>query len=154
VIAIFPADRLEPAGYGHDLDAMSTLHLTRVAFGAADLSMLTANIAVRSQNGEVRFTTRNRPRRAAELVGGYLHFIIRHTLVARAQILRFDAAEDGRIDIICSGLLEQVVPTARRAHQGWRYLESTDAPPLLDEESGIGALPPQLARELSNLALI
>ena len=42
----------------------------------------------------------------------------------------------------------------RRAHQGWRYLAAEDAPPLLDSASGVADLPPELARELSNLALI
>ena len=133
---------------------MPDLHLTRVAFGAADLSVLAANIAVRGAMGEVRFTTRNRPRRAAELIGGYLHFIIRHTLVARVEILRFDDAAEGRTDIVCSDRLELVQPTPRRAHQGWRYLAADDAPPLLDTGSGVGELPPHLVRELSNLALI
>jgi hypothetical protein len=133
---------------------MSDLHLTRVAYGCSDLSVLNANITVRSHGGEVRLTTRNRPRRAAELIGGYMHFIIRHTLVARAQILRFDDAAEGRTDIVCSDLLDVVQPTACRAHQGWRYLAAEDAPLLLDAASGVGDLPPELARELSNLALI
>lgn len=133
---------------------MASVHLTRVAFGCSDLAMLTAGVAARSHGGEVFFTTRNRPRRAAELVGGYLHFIIRHTLVARVQIIRFDDALDGCIDIVCSDQIEAVEPTPRRAHQGWRYLDAADAPPLLDASSGVGALPPELARELSALALI
>jgi hypothetical protein len=137
-----------------NLAVMDRLHLTRVAFGCSDLSVLTANIAARSHGGEVRFTTRNRPRRAAELIGGYLHFIIRHTLVARVQILRFDDAAEGRTDIVCSDRLELVQPTARRAHQGWRYLAAEDGPLPLDATSGVADLPPELARELSNLALI
>jgi hypothetical protein len=133
---------------------MSDLHLTRVAYGCSDLSVLVANIAARTHGGEVRLTTRNRPRRSAELIGGYLHFIIRHTLVARVEILRFDDAAEDRTDIVCSDQLELVQPTPRRAHQGWRYLAASDAPPPLDAASGIGELPPHLARELSNLALI
>ena len=78
-----------------DLAEMAHIHLTRVAFGCSDLSVLAANIAARAENGEVPFTTRHRPRRAAELIGGYLHFIIRHTLVARVEILRFDNAAEG-----------------------------------------------------------
>jgi hypothetical protein len=130
------------------------VHLTRVAYGCTDLPMLEAALAARAGGGEVFFTTRNRPKRAAGLIGGYLHFIIRHTLVARLEILRFDAAEDGRTDIVCAAKLEQVVPTPRRAHQGWRYLEPPDAPPVLDSSSGLADLPPDLARELAGLALI
>lgn len=133
---------------------MSNLHLTRVAYGCPDLPALETALAGRAQGSEVFFTTRNRPRRADELVGGYLHFIIRHTLVARVQILRFDEAAEGRTDIVCSDRLELVQPASRRAHQGWRYLASDDAPAPLGAASGIAELPPQLARELSNLALI
>lgn len=133
---------------------MSQLHLTRVAYGCSDLPALETALAGRAHGGEVCLTTRNRPRRAAELIGGYLHFIIRHILVARVEILRFDDAAEGRTDIVCSDQLELVQPAARRAHQGWRYLAGDDAPPLLDAASKVGDLPPHLARELSNLALI
>lgn len=133
---------------------MAGLHLTRVAFGCTDVPMLQARLVERASDGEVYFTTRNRPRRAGEVIGGYLHFIIRHTLVARLAILRFDEAAEGRTNIVCADRLELVVPTPRRAHQGWRYLDAKDAPPLLDSASGVGDLPPALARELSHLALI
>jgi hypothetical protein len=133
---------------------VTALHLTRVAYGCIDLPALEAALAMRAAGGEVYFTTRNRPKRAGELIGGYLHFIIRHTLVARVEILRFDEAAEGRTNIVCSDRLERVVPTPRRAHQGWRYLSAADAPALLDSASGIGDLPPALARELAGLALI
>ena len=133
---------------------MANLHLTRVAYACADLSALKAALAARAADGKVFFTTRNRPRRAEALIGGYLHFIIRHTLVARVEILRFDEAVEGRTNIVCSDRLELVQPTPRRAHQGWRYLEAKDAPPVLDGASGMDMLPPELARELSQLALI
>jgi hypothetical protein len=133
---------------------MASLHLTRVAYGCTDLPTLETALAMRAAGGEVFFTTRNRPKRAAELIGGYLHFIIRHTLVARLEILRFDEAAEGRTNIVCAARLEQVVPMPRRAHQGWRYLEAKDAPPILDAASGVSGLPPELARELANLALI
>lgn len=133
---------------------MHPAHLTRVAFGATDLPMLQANVAVRAQSGEVRFTTRNRPRRASELLGGYLHFIIRHMLVARAQILRFDEAPDGRTEIVCADRVEPVHPTPRRAHQGWRYLEADEAPPPLDVGRADEEMPLDLARQLAALALI
>ncbi len=73
--------------------------------------------------------TRMRPKRAAELVGGSLYWIVKHRIVARQEILRFEDREDGRIDIVCSAELVPVSPMPRRAHQGWRYLEEADAPP-------------------------
>ena len=133
---------------------MADLHLTRVAYGCADVPALQTALAARVADGEVFFTTRNRPRRAEELIGGYLHFIIRHTLVGRVEILRFDEAAEARTNIVCADRLELVAPTPRRAHQGWRYLAAKDAPALLDSAYGVGELPPALARELSQLALI
>jgi hypothetical protein len=133
---------------------MLRLHLTRVAYGCSDLPALKTAIAVRADGGEVFFTTRNRPRRAGELIGGYLHLIIRHTLVARVQILRFDEAAEGRTNIVCSSELEPVVPTVRRAHQGWRYLEDKDAPAAIGAGSELADLPLDMARELGALALI
>lgn len=133
---------------------MTQLHMTRVAVGCADYAALAARMAAHADAGEIRFATRNRPRRADELIGGKLHFIIRHTLVARTQILRFDDRSDGRTDIVCSTRLERVHPQPKRAHQGWRYLADGDAPRGAEDDSGVGELPPDLYRELAALMLI
>ena len=133
---------------------MAQLHMTRVAMGCADYADLEAIMAAHAEAGERRLTTRNRPRRADELIGGSIYFIIRHTIVARAEILRFDDRDDGRTDIVCSTRLERVHPQPRRAHQGWRYLTDADAPKAVDDASGLGELPPELYRELAELSLI
>jgi hypothetical protein len=45
--------------------------------------------------------------------------------------------------------------TARRAHQGWRYLDAADAPGDLEgDETGLADLPPALTARLASLALI
>lgn len=133
---------------------MPALHMTRVAVGCADYPALEARIANHAADGEIRFATRFRPKRADELVGGKLHFIVKHTLVARVEILRFEDRSDGRIDIVCIADLERVHPQPKRAHQGWRYLADADAPKGVDDQSGVGALPPELYRELDELMLI
>jgi hypothetical protein len=130
------------------------LHLTKVAFACRDLGMLQQRIASRAVAGEVRVVTRMRPKRAGELIGGSLYWIVKHRLIACQEILRFDEREDGRIDIVCSADLVTVAPKPRRAHQGWRYLEETDAPTADDEGTGLGALPPQLYGRLAALALV
>ena len=107
---------------------MPTLHLTKVAFACRDVDMLQQRVAARAVGGELRVATRMRPKRAAELIGGSLYWIVKHRLVACQQILRFDDRDDGRIDIVCSADLVTVSPMPRRAHQGWRYLEDCDAP--------------------------
>jgi hypothetical protein len=131
-----------------------TLHLTKVAFACRDLDALKERIARRAVGGEVRIATRMRPKRAAELVGGNLYWIVKHRLIAGLEILRFEDREDGRIDIVCSAELRTVAPMPRRAHQGWRYLEEADAPSAHDDGSGIGTLPPQLYGRLAALALV
>ena len=128
--------------------------MTRVAVGCPDYPALAARIAGRSEQGEVRLTTRFRPKRADELIGGKLHFIVKHSVIARVEILRFEDREDGRIDIVCRSKLERVHPQPKRAHQGWRYLAEADVPDGLDDESGIATLPPHLYRELAELSLI
>ena len=136
------------------LPFMSQLHMTRVAVGCSDYPALEARIATYAKDGEIRFTTRFKPKRADELIGGWLHFIVKHMLVARVQILRFDDRSDGRVDIVCVADLERVHPQPKRAHQGWRYLADADAPKGLEDGSGVGELPPELYRELAGLSLI
>ena len=133
---------------------MPKLHLTKVAFACRDLEALQRRIASRAVGGEVRVATRMRPKRAAELIGGNLYWIVKHRLVAGLQILRLEDRDDGRIDIVCSAELVTVSPMPRRAHQGWRYLEDADAPSGDDDGSGLGALPPQLYGRLAALALL
>ena len=133
---------------------MPKLHLTKVAFACRDLDALQTRIANRAAGGEVRVATRMRPKRATELIGGNLYWIVKHRLVAGIEILRFEDREDGRIDIVCSAELVAVPPVPRRAHQGWRYLEDANAPGAEDDGSGFGALPPQLYGKLASLALV
>ena len=131
---------------------MPILHLTKTAVGCASIEALQNRIARRVTRGEVRVPTRMRPKRAAELVGGSLHWIVKHRIVARQQILRLDDRSDGRIDIVCSDQLVLLPPVPKRAHQGWRYLEqeiSEEADP-----SGLGDLPPRLYGKLAKLNLV
>jgi len=130
------------------------LHLTKVAVGCASLEALQNRIARRVSNGVVRVPTRMRPKRMEELLGGSLHWIVKHRIIARQQILRFDERADGRIDIVCSAELILVPPQPKRAHQGWRYLDDQDAPTGEDDGSGLAELPPRLYGRLAALALV
>jgi hypothetical protein len=131
------------------------LHLTKVAVGCASLEALQNRIERRvSGEGVVRVPTRMRPKRMAELVGGTLHRIVKHRIVARQEILRFEDRSDGRLNIVCSGDLEMVPPKPKRAHQGWRYLEENDAPTGEADGTGLSDLPPRLYGKLAALALV
>jgi hypothetical protein len=133
------------------------LHLTKVAFGATSLDDLVNRVAARAMNGEVRMTTRFLPKRHEEIIGGgSLYWIIRHQLVGRAPIKRFDPTPEGRMDIVLEAKVIPVRPQPRRAHQGWRYLDAADAPEDLGGLMGADSddLPAPLLRELALLALI
>lgn len=130
------------------------LHLTKVAFGCASVETLERKVGRGAAGGEYRVATRMRPKRAAELVGGRLHFIVKHRIVARLEILRLEDRRDGRIDIVCADRLEVVAPVPRRAHQGWRYLEDKDAPGTDGDGSGLAELPSRLYGRLAALALV
>jgi len=128
--------------------------MTKVAFACRDLDALRERVARRAADGELRVATRMRPKRAAELIGGSLYWIVKHRLIACNEILRFEDREDGRIDIVCSADLIAVNPTPHRAHQGWRYLEEADAPSSEDDGTGLAELPPRLYGKLASLALV
>jgi hypothetical protein len=128
--------------------------MTKVAFACRDLAAVQERVARRAVDGELRIPTRMRPKRADELIGGNLYWIVRHTIIAGVEILRFEDRQDGRIDIVCSAELRTVAPSPRRAHQGWRYLEDPDAPSTDDDGSGLTSLPPQLYGKLASLALV
>jgi len=130
------------------------LHLTKVAFGCRTIDALQKRVAARASAGEVRVVTRMRPKRSDELIGGSIHWIVKHRLVARQEILRIEDRKDGRIDIVVSSELELIAPYPKRAHQGWRYLEAANAPGEDGDDSGLSELPPLLYTRLSALALV
>jgi hypothetical protein len=128
------------------------LNLTKIAFGAKSYDQLAGWYAGR---GEIRLTTRNRPTRHEECVGGSLYWILNHAIVARSPIIGFAKTEDGRWDICLEPVLIRVKPMGKRAHQGWRYLTEDKAPADLPEGEDIGdALPGKLAAKLERLGLV
>ena len=128
------------------------LHLTKVAFGCRTVDALVKRVAARTHDGEMRVPTRMRPKRMEELIGGSLHWIVKHRLIGHQQILRFEDRKDGRIDIVLSGELELIPPSPKRAHQGWRYLEDQAVP--LDAGDGLAELPPRVYAKLAALNLV
>ncbi len=133
---------------------MPQLHLTKVAFGCRTIDALEKRVAARARDGELRIPTRFKPKRADELIGGSIHWIVKHRLVGRQEILRFEERKDGRIDIVLSAELELIPPHPKRAHQGWRYLEAANAPGEEGDDSGLSELPPLLYTRLAALALV
>jgi hypothetical protein len=135
---------------------MPSLHLSKVAVSCASVETLKRRLEGRIRDGVVPILTRFRPKRADELVGGSLYWIVKHRIAARQTIIGFDIrASDRRTIIRLDPELVPVRALAKRGHQGWRYLDEADAPP--DLEGGvddISQLPPDLAGKLTVLALI
>lgn len=132
------------------------LHLTKVAFQVPSLDYLRERVAQRGREPEGFFTTtRYLPKRHAEMIGGSLYWILKHQLVARSPILRFGDAEGGRVAIHLGPELILVQARAKRAHQGWRYLEDADAPrDLTGAAEGIAEMPTAMIGKLTDLALL
>jgi len=127
------------------------LSMTKIAYRSGSLDSLRSWVEA---GPEALMTTRYLPRRHQEMIGGSLYWILEHAIVARSEILGFAQREDGRWTIRLAAKLILVHPKAKRAHQGWRYLEPKNAPPDLAEGEIAGdAMPGRLVRELSKLGL-
>ena len=134
---------------------MSPLNISKVAVGCASFDALRKRQEARLSGGVVPITTRFRPKRADELVGGSIYWIVKHRITARNRILGFAESEDNRTIIQLDPKLVPVKAWPKRAHQGWRYLSPEDAPADLDGNGdGSEWLPAVLANKLAALALI
>ena len=132
------------------------LHISKVAVGCGSVDALAARQRTRLAGGVVPIVTRFMPKRADELVGGSIYWIVKHRIAVRQAILGFATREqDQRTLIRLDPELVPVRARPKRAHQGWRYLAAADAPPDLDgDDTGLAELPPELVARLAALALI
>ena len=134
---------------------MSLLNISKVAVGCASFEALRKRQQSRLAGGVVPIVTRFRPKRADELIGGSIYWIVKHRITARNRILGFTETEERRTLIALDPELVPVRARPKRAHQGWRYLSPDDAPLDFDgADDGLLALPPDLAARLAVLALI
>ncbi len=142
-----------------------TLHILKLAVGIETLADLVARQEQRlaemkraKQKPELIHITRNRPKRAAEvLAGGSLYWVVKAFIVARQKMLELrPVTRDG---IACCAMVydPHLIPVALRPHrafQGWRYLEDRNAPPDQARRGSDPDLPDDLKRELSSLGLL
>lgn len=135
---------------------MPSLHISKVAVGCASFEALRRRQDKRARDGVVPMVTRFRPKRADELVGGSVFWIVKHRIIGRQEIRGFGETGEGRCLVALDPALVPVRAFPTRAHQGWRYLAAADAPGDLGagEGDGVESLPPALAVELAALALL
>ena len=95
--------------------------------------------------------TRMTPKRAAEMLdGGSVFRVFKGVILCRQRMLDIQTVGEGvnaRCEVTLDEEVVRVLPTPRRAFQGWRYLEAKDAPGDLAQEA-FGEVPPELARQL------
>ncbi len=113
----------------------------------------------RGQKSEHIHTTRMLPKRAEELIGGSLYWVIRGQITCREKILdiRATTGKDGirRCQVVLDGKVVLVEPRPRAAFQGWRYLEAKEAPRDLSRAApGAAKMPEAMRRELRELGLL
>ena len=136
-----------------------TVHLKKLSVGSHSLETLRAWQALRlSKTGRLIHVTRNRPRRAEEILdGGSIYWIIKGVMSARQQIIDLAAVQraDGQVTcgLVLSPNLVATVPIKMRIFQGWRYLEAEDAPADLTDPVD-ESMPPTLVAELRELGVL
>ena len=127
------------------------LHMIKLCVGAASVEDLLAWQRAQEAGGPWVMRTRQTPKRAAELVaGGSLYRVFKGVILCRQAILAVDTVGSGpaaRCEVTLDPTPVRVAPTPRRAFQGWRYLELSDAPEDLSAER-FGDMPQALARRL------
>ena len=134
------------------------LHLLKLAVGVDNVDELRRIRADRAaQRGGSWVYTRNRPRRAAEvLAGGSIYWVIRGHIRVRQLVSGFRSERDANGRRYC--LIEvddELVPTwdrAWRSFQGWRYLAPEDAP--ADRSDKLEAPADHMLAELRALGLL
>ncbi len=139
------------------------LHLQKLSVGSQSIETLAAwqqSLALRRGNeGLPAFAdhiTRMMPKRKQELLaGGSIYWVIKGVIQCRNSIVDLAEmrTEDGRkaCRIVLAPKLVPVVPTPKRAFQGWRYLAGQDAPIDLGDLGDSADLPPDLRTKLVNI---
>ena len=105
-------------------------------------------------------TTGMVPKRVGELLdGGSLYWVIKGQVQARQSLMDIrtftDADGIGRCNLILAPQVVETTYQPRRAFQGWRYLQASEAPRDLSAlGEGAAEMPLDLRRELAELGLL
>jgi len=144
-----------------------SLNLIKLCVGCDSVAELSSWIKQRLKQKKARkekpehiHTTRMVPKRVDELVdGGSLYWVIRGQVMCRQDLVAIRPFVDkdgvGRCRLVLRPKVVPVEPRLFRAFQGWRYLDSKDAPRDLDRAApGARNMPEQMRRELRELGLL
>ena len=141
------------------------INIIKLSVGAASLDDLVAwqqhqQVRRRALKMDPRpvCDTRMTPKRAAEVTaGGSLYWVIKGVILVRQSIEDITTFDDetgrSRCEFVLNPTLIKTAPQRRKAFQGWRYLETKDAPVDLSVATGGWALPEDLRAELIELGV-
>ncbi len=139
------------------------VHLLKLSVGSDSVETIAdwqRRRSAQRQDGQYYHLTRMWPRREAELVaGGSIYWVVKGLVQCRQRILRLErmTGQDG-IDRCAIFLDRDLIRTAsvpKRPFQGWRYLNTADAPPDLPKNrQSEDALPPELAGALADIGVL
>jgi len=127
-----------------------SVHLIKLCVGVSEVGELAEWVKTRRPIVHTRMT----PKRVDELMdGGSLYWVVKGQILVRHPIIGVTTiVENNRsrceIEVGRSAVL--TAPQPRRPFQGWRYLETGDAPPDLPT-GGDEAIPGDLAAQLRTL---
>ena len=114
----------------------------------------------KSSQSIIRHVTRMRPKRAEELLNaGSLYWVVKGYILVRQKIIGLEDIVGSDNIVRCAIMLDpqiiQTIPKAKKPFQGWRYLNTDDAPKdsMLFSESE-KQIPLSLERGLLELGIL
>lgn len=144
-----------------------TLHLVKLCVGAPTIEDLgdwqkgrLAELKKARRPQKLFHATFQAPKRQVELLdGGSLYWVIKGFIQVRQRLVGFEDGQKNDGSPCCHLMLDPeliaVVPTPRRAFQGWRYLDGEDAPAdLSGGRDGLASMPAKMRKELADLGLL
>ncbi len=140
--------------------SLMTVHLKKLSVGSVSIDSLKVRQSRRTTQGlPIVHPTRNWPRRSAELLdGGCLFWIIKGQICVRQPIVDFIEVKraDGQpvCGIVLAPELIPVWPRRVRIFQGWRYMETENAPDDMPVSNQETPMPPEMLSELRELGLL
>lgn len=142
---------------------MAKLHLIKLSVGTDSVeSLMRWQSTPRAQgpDGMPRHITRMWPKREAELLdGGSIFWVIQGLVQCRQRLLRLDEiiGEDGirRCAFVLDPQIIRTTTAQKRPFQGWRYLQTADAPADLPAgRQSEDTLPPELSAALADIGVL
>ena len=108
---------------------------------------------------EQTHTTRMVPKRMDALDDASLYWVIKGQMACRQRLVAIRPFRDGdgigRCHLVLEPMVIAIEPRPCRPFQGWRYLESRDAPQDIGRASGgIAAMPEMMRRDFEELGLL